>query len=205
LSPGKTISGYLQVSLCKDGVPEKVLVHRLVAEAFFGPAPSPDHEVNHRNGDKNINTTENLEWVTRRENLRHAREELGVKMTNVRPRGEQQGHSVLTRRDVERIRELYASGEHIQAELAEMFGVSKSAISLVVRGENWRHVGGPISNIPARGEACYNAKLTRDDVVEIRRLYATGGYSYREIGEMFGISPVSAFDVVRRRTWKHVP
>lgn len=52
-------------------------VHRLIAEAFIGPPPTTQHEVNHKNGVRCDNRVENLEWVTRRENARHAIEVLG--------------------------------------------------------------------------------------------------------------------------------
>jgi hypothetical protein len=47
-------------------------VHRLVAETFIGPIP-PLYVVNHKDGNKSNNSTENLEIVTQMENMRHAR------------------------------------------------------------------------------------------------------------------------------------
>lgn len=52
------------------------LIHRLVAEHFV-ENPDSLKEVNHKDGDKMNNEASNLEWVTRSENLAHAREELG--------------------------------------------------------------------------------------------------------------------------------
>ena len=59
--------GYLVVVLNHN---ENVLVHRLVANTFLGNAPC-GHEVNHKDGNKQNNCVENLEWVTKSENQRH--------------------------------------------------------------------------------------------------------------------------------------
>ncbi len=46
--------------------------HRLVCEAFWGPPPAPDLQVDHKDGTKFNNHYQNLEWVTDPENKRRS-------------------------------------------------------------------------------------------------------------------------------------
>lgn len=62
---------YLQVTLSKDNVKKKYLIHRLVAETFINNTQNLP-EVNHKNGCKTDNKVNNLEWVTSKENKAHA-------------------------------------------------------------------------------------------------------------------------------------
>lgn len=65
LKPEVLFGGYLRVSLCKNGNVTKKLVHRLVAKAFL----TGEGEVDHINGIRNDNKLENLQYLSKSENL----------------------------------------------------------------------------------------------------------------------------------------
>lgn len=60
-------SGYYQ---CKAGSRES-FSHRLIAKSFI-PNPNKLKQVNHINGDKLDNRVDNLEWLSGKENMKHA-------------------------------------------------------------------------------------------------------------------------------------
>jgi hypothetical protein len=64
-----------------------------------------------------------------------------------------------------------------------------------IRNDKWH---------PHIGSANGCAKLTEDDVREIRLLYATGNHTYLELGLRFGVAKHTICQIVRRRAWKHV-
>ena len=64
-------TGYLLVKLCKNGKQKYMSVHRIIAEMFLSN-PSNLPQVNHIDGNKQNNKTENLEWVTPKQNIEHA-------------------------------------------------------------------------------------------------------------------------------------
>lgn len=71
LKPRKIKDGYLRVSLASSTkTPKDKLVHRLVLKAFISPCPQ-GKECNHKDCNKLNNHVENLEWVTRSQNVQH--------------------------------------------------------------------------------------------------------------------------------------
>ena len=106
-------------------------VGHLVALAFHG-VPPVGHECNHIDGNPWNNEPDNLEWVTRSENFRHA---LRTGLINP-PRGTHQPHAKLTDDDVRTIR---ASHDGCTA-LARRFGVCLTNIKEIRSGKNWAHV-----------------------------------------------------------------
>ena len=63
--------GYITTTLCKNTKIKVFLVHRLVAKAFI-PNPNNLSQVNHKDGNKENNHANNLEWCTQSINMRHA-------------------------------------------------------------------------------------------------------------------------------------
>lgn len=71
LKPISQSTGYLTVNLYGEKGMEQHSIHRLVARHFLEKPPGKD-TVNHIDGIKINNTSENLEWCTVRENNIHA-------------------------------------------------------------------------------------------------------------------------------------
>jgi hypothetical protein len=137
-------SGYVKVGLCKGGKCTGPYVHRLVAMAFH---PNPDGlpEVDHLNGIRDDNRAENLEWVTKEENMRRAYESGRVRS----PRGARgpvgNGHprSKLDEEAVRTARDRKAQTGASARELAREHGVSASTMARAVKGVTWAHVAAP--------------------------------------------------------------
>jgi hypothetical protein len=75
---------------------------------------------------------------------------------------------------------------------------------LVARGDKsgWRTKPESYQNI--LGEKNYHAKLTEQDVREIRELYAEGYDTMKEIGAYYSVDAATVCDIVNRKKWKHV-
>jgi hypothetical protein len=55
----------------------------------------------------------------------------------------------------------------------------------------------------AVGTKVWCAKLNEEKVIQIRELRKSG-LSYRVLGQMFGVSPITAYDAVNK-TWRNIP
>ena len=63
--------GYLRVALCLNKKLKNYHVHRLVAEAFI-PNPNGYDTVDHIDGNKLNNCVDNLQWISRADNIKKA-------------------------------------------------------------------------------------------------------------------------------------
>ena len=124
---GRTSQRYLFVSLCKDNQAQRLLVHRLVLEAFVGPCPE-SMETLHGDGGAYDNRLINLRWGTRQENCHDKW------LQNSMPHGERHSKAKLTEDQVRSIKEDRRSYD----ALADHYGVSKSCIAMIKSNRNWK-------------------------------------------------------------------
>jgi HNH endonuclease len=126
-------------------------------------------------------------------------------------RGEGVGGSKLTADQVRDIRALYAAGNQTHQQLADTFGVTREAVSLIARGKNWKHVAdadgfAAISDPKRRGkpgEKNIHAKLTEQQVREIRRLIKAGIHRV-DLALQFDVSIHTIHAIRYGQIWTHV-
>ena len=126
--------GYLSVVLWHKQRSFKRQVSRLVAAAFIGQRPD-GFVVAHINGINTDNRVENLRYSTPHEN------EADKVSHGTQLRGERHHQAKLTAAQVAQIRQRFSrySRTNGAAALAVEFGVSDTAIYLIVSGKNWRN------------------------------------------------------------------
>lgn len=122
-------AGYLYVSPVVAGRNRPTTVHSMVAECFLGARNGLD--VNHLDGNKTNARASNLEYVTHRANMQHAR---ATGLTKV---GEEHGHAKLSNAQVAEIRDRRSRGEGVSA-LAREYGVSPGHVCWIAKGKSRR-------------------------------------------------------------------
>ncbi len=112
---------YILVTLHGKQIP----VHRLVAEAFI-PNYEKKPEVNHIDGNKMNNAVDNLEWVTRAENQKHAVD------NGLQPKPAKTYQGKFTAEQREEIKRLWDSGMLSRRQLAIKYGVSHTCVNDII-------------------------------------------------------------------------
>ena len=111
-------------------------VHRLVAQEFlYNPNTYP--QINHRDGNRENNNVNNLEWCTISMNTQHAYD-TGLKHPE-NYMGEANVTSKLNNEKVRLIREKYEQGVSYK-ELSREFNVVQGTIGFVVKRQTWNHI-----------------------------------------------------------------
>lgn len=143
LKPEVAKRGYMRITFSIDKVPQRILLHRLVAE-YFCFNHKPELQVNHINNNPLDNRAVNLEWVTAKENVNKAIESgrwnpqkgnahWAMRNPEKRTRGERMGSAKIKDKDIPCIKELVNSLP--QWKVAKMYGVCQQQISRIVTGQ----------------------------------------------------------------------
>lgn len=129
--------GYARVKITLNGVRRSYAVKTLVCTTFHGPPPSPDHVAVNIDGDAFNNHADNLKWGTLHE-VRAAR----GKDRHPTHQGEKHTHHVLTKSQVDGIRQDYSVEDVTlrpsQRALAKKYGVSLRTIQKIVHNKDWQ-------------------------------------------------------------------
>lgn len=123
LKPTPDKDGYLIVGLCK----KKCRVSRITATEFINN-PNNYEQVNHKNGDKEDNSVENLEWCSNKYNQEHAYA-IGLKKTLKFARIDKQSSKVIN---------IYDS---LKEAVSDNLNSDASTIVKVCRGKRNEHCG----------------------------------------------------------------
>lgn len=119
--------------------------------------------------------------------------------------GESCWKAKLTDQKVIEIHSRYSAGE-FQSDLAKEFSVDQQTISSIATGTNWRHLGlTPIdsSGRVARGERHSSSKLTREIVLEMRKMM-DDGIPFTKMAKQFRVSAVAVRLACIGKTWSHI-
>ena len=173
--------GYYKVEIRENRVRKWYFVHRLVAIQYI-PNPENKPEVNHINGIKTDNRVENLEWVTRSENAKHAvlhdmcKQPKRVNQYDINGKFIRQWKSIK-----EAKKELHLENAHI-SQVCQ--GQRKTAGGFI-----WRYDSD-------------KTKLNREQVLEIRE--NKENLNRVELAQKYGVSCGCIQHIKRGRTWKVV-
>ena len=126
-------NGYAQVGLSLNNKRTSYMIHRLVAKTFLQKPTNKDY-VNHIDGNKLNNRVNNLEWVTRSDNEKHA----FANKLKIPTRGELSGQSKLTWEQVKIIRQMYNKQHYSTRHIAKIFNVGKSTIQSITSNHTWK-------------------------------------------------------------------
>ena len=56
----------------------------------------------------------------------------------------------------------------------------------------------------SKGSNHGQSKLTKSEVLEIRKLYATGNYTQARLGEIYDVNHVQIHRIIKRKRWQHI-
>ena len=135
LQQRKNEDGYLVVTLGKHKR-QQVKVHTIIAKLFVDGYVD-GYEVNHKDFNRENNSSDNLEWVSHKENVRHSCD--AGHYGNGKHAGTNNGRAKLCEEDVISIRSIYKENKNI-SEISRIFGIGWTQTKRIIDNESWKSV-----------------------------------------------------------------
>ena len=200
------IKGYhIVCAYSRTGRRYSVRVHRLVAHAFLGPCPK-GKQVNHKDGIKSHNSVDNLEYVSSKENIRHA-----WKLGLANYSGVNNMNSSLTEEDVILIKKLLNRKiPPSYKSIANQFGITEYVVKGIKFNRTYKNIGGKVKERDFLKFRHKNypesfGKLSVNDVKEIKKLFKKDNdFKVTDIAKRFNVGRLAISRIINNRTWKDV-
>lgn len=171
----RTSNGYIATYIHIEDLCREIGVHRIVLCAFTNKSITYNMQVNHKDGNKENNSLDNLEWVTPSENMQHA-----YNMKLATQIGEKNSFSILTEKDVNKICSLLETGSLSVKQIAALYNVTDREIYAIRSGKLWNHISRNY-NIE------YRKRLTDEQVMDMCDKLISG-IDKHIIAEEYGVS-----------------
>ena len=198
-------TGYANVTIRRHDRRYTLRASRVSLALAVGSPPSANSEAAHAPrevcGNRHCVAPAHLRWATRTEN------EADKALDGTLLLGDQHGRAKLTWPLVREMR-AKAAQRVSYATLAAAYGISRGQVGWVIRGRSWASEsavpGGVRPDPTLRGDRHPGAKLSREQVLEIRERYAAGGVTQAALAKEYGIGRATVGHVTSGRLWRDV-
>jgi hypothetical protein len=174
--------------------------------------PTPTALVRHHCDNPACVRPSHLEWGSHKDNSRDMWERGRARAK--RSSGEGNAGVLLTEKQVREIWHEGCSGNCVDGDIAQRFGVSRATISKILGRKSWTHITNDLPGFPrnrvrnrrkiAAHVAPASAKLTEEQVREAI-VCLQDGQSIKTVAQMFGVNRFVMQGVASNRTYRHVP
>jgi len=174
--------GYEMVNIYYNHEWHLIGVHRIIAMVFM-PIDNPNLEVNHIDGIKHHNSIDNLEWVTRTENMQHAYK-TGL---NVNHKGLNARHRVYPKAAIIAVIKALMDNPTNMSKIARNTGIPVDTVFLIKTGRRYADISKDMGYEPIPAQPRYDFSPYHDDIERMVR----AGCTSKEIRDTIHI-PINA-------------
>lgn len=189
LKPGYTLKGYRKVNIFLNGSskPTPVSVHKMIGKVFHADQWKEGYDIDHINGIKDDNRAENLEWVSRSENIKRAFK-TGLKHGR---KGNDNPTTVYPDESIHDACKYLEQGLNVK-DVAKLVKIPLSYLYTIIRGESRKEIVSQY-NIPENAYSVTRLRLTKKQkkkILKLRKKGLTAKEILKEIGGNFTVGQI---------------